>query len=171
MKLFNRSLLSLFLWSVMLLIGVMPALPTLAVDYTLTAGNVVPGANARYRYGVSGAAITAGQLVYLDVLTNTWKLSDANVVAAADVDGISISSVASGVNITVVAWDDDLTLGVTTNTVLAKGQCLILSATPGAFAPFADIANGMYLIIPAIGKSTTKVVFNAEGLRNTVVQP
>lgn len=134
-----------------------------AADVTITATSVVPGSNAQYRYGVAGAAITAGQLVYLDVTTNTWKLSDANLSAtASDVDGIAINSAASGAPVTIVTQDDDLTLGGTT----AEGTIYILSATAGGIAPAADLTTGWYAVVVALGKSATKVRFRAEGLRN-----
>lgn len=161
---FITTLLLFLLCLFMLLPGFMPGLH--AADVTITAGNVLPGANARYRQGVAGVAITAGQLVYLDVATNTWKLTDANVAAAADVDGIAVVSTAAGAPLTVVTWDDDLTLGGTT----AKGTIYLASATPGGVAPAADLVTGWYAIVVALGKTTTKVVFNAEGLRNTVAQ-
>ncbi len=134
-----------------------------AADVTITSTNVVPSANAQYRYGVAGAAITAGQLVYLDTTTNTWKLSDANLSAtASDVDGIAINSAASGAPVTVVTQDDDLTLGGTA----AEGTIYILSATAGGIAPAADLTTGWYAVVVALGKSATKVRFRAEGLRN-----
>lgn len=134
-----------------------------AADVTITSTSVVPGANAQYRYGVAGAAITAGQLVYLDTTTNTWKLSDANLSAAAsDVDGIAINSAANGAPVTIVTQDDDLTLGGTA----AEGTIYILSATAGGIAPAADLTTGWYAVVVALGKSATKVRFRAEGLRN-----
>lgn len=135
-------------------------------DVSITPTSVVPGANAQYRYGVAGAAITAGQLVYLDVTTNTWKLTDANVLASADVDGIAVVSTSNGGPITVVTRDDDLTLGGTA----AKGTIYIASATPGGIAPSADLTTGWYAVVVGLGKSAAKIVFQAEGLRNTVAQ-
>ena len=156
-----------FLTLFILAVSAMPLMPLRAADVSITAANVVPGANAQYRYGVAGAAITAGQLVYLDATTNTWKLSDANVSATvSDVDGIAVVSTANGGPVTVVTRDEDLTLGGTT----AKGTIYIASATPGGVAPAADLTTGWFGVVIAIGKSTTKVVFDAEGLRNTVAQ-
>lgn len=138
----------------------------MAADVSITAANVVPGANAQYRYGIAGAAITAGQLVYLDVTSNTWKLTDSNVLASADVDGIAIVSTASGAPITVITQDDDLTLGGTA----AKGTIYLASANPGGIAPSADLTTGWYAVVVGLGKSATKIIFRAEGLRNTVAQ-
>lgn len=154
-------------WLLVFLVAFTPCGPTLAADVSITAGNVVPGSSAQYRYGTAGAAITAGQLVYLDAATNTWKLTDANASdTAADVDGIAVNSAASGAPVTIVTRDDDLTLGGTT----AKGTIYIASATAGGIAPATDLVSTWYLSVVAIGKSTTKVVFDADGLRNRVAQ-
>lgn len=157
---------ALFSWLLLFLACVMAYGPAMATDVSITAANVIPGANAQYRYGIAGAAITAGQLVYLDVTTGTWKLTDTNVVASADVDGIAIVSTASGAPITVITQDDDLTLGGTA----AKGTIYIASATAGGIAPSADLTTGWYAVVVGLGKSTTKIIFRAEGLRNTVAQ-
>lgn len=150
-----------------LILCLLAANGALGADVTITAANVIPGANAQYRYGVAGVAITAGQLVYLDATTNTWRLTDANASdTAADVDGIAVVTVASGGPVTVVTRDDDLALGGTT----ARGTIYISSATPGGIAPAADLTTGWFLSVVAIGKSTTRVVFDADGLRNRIAQ-
>lgn len=141
--------------------------PLRAADVTITAANVVPGANATFRFGTAAVAIAAGQLVYLDTTTNTWRLTDANASdTAADVDGIAVVTTAAGGPLTVVTRDDDLTLGGTT----ARGTIYISSANAGGIAPAADLTTGWFLSVVAIGKSTTKVVFDADGLRNRIAQ-
>jgi hypothetical protein len=138
-----------------------------AADLSITAANVVPGANAQFREGVAGVAITAGQLVYLDTTANTWKLTDANLsLAGSDVDGLAANTAGIGQPLKVITADDDLALGATT----AKGTIYISSGTAGGIAPAADLVTGWYLNVVAIGVSATKVKFRAEGLRNTVAQ-
>ena len=63
-------------------------------DISITAANVVAGANARTLDGIAGATITAGQLVYRDSVTGKYLLSDADsaTVAARSVDGIALNS-------------------------------------------------------------------------------
>lgn len=138
-----------------------------AVDVTITAANLTPGANAQTRQGTAGVAITAGQLVYIDTTTNTWKLTDANASATtADVDGIAGNTAGIGQTLTIITADDDLTLGGTT----AEGTIYIASATAGGVAPAADLVAGWYAIVIAVGKDTTKIRFRAEGLRNASPQ-
>jgi hypothetical protein len=149
---------------ILFVLSFIPALvPLHAADVTIVAATLVPGANAQVRQGVAGVAITAGQLVYIDTTTNTWKLTDANLsAAAADVDGIAGNTAGAGQALTVITADDDLTLGGTT----AKGTIYIASATAGGIAPAADLVSGWYAIVVAVGKDTTKIRFRAEGLRN-----
>jgi hypothetical protein len=153
---------------ILFVLSFIPALvPLRAADVTIIAASLVPGANAQVRQGVAGVAITAGQLVYIDTTTNTWKLTDANLsAAAADVDGIAGNTAGAGQALTVITADDDLTLGGTT----AKGTIYIASGTAGGIAPAADLVSGWYAIVVAVGKDTTKIRFRAEGLRNTVAQ-
>lgn len=146
-------------WPLLLLALFLATLSATAADVSITATSVVPGANAQFRYGVAGATITAGQLVYLDTTTNTWKLSDCNSATAAvrDVDGIAANSAGNGSQLTIITADDDLTLGGT----VVNGTIYILSATPGGVAPAADATTGWFVCVVCVGKSTTKVVFRA----------
>ena len=52
-------------------------------DLTLTAASVLAGSNATTRLGTAGATITAGQVVYFDDTTNTFKLADTDSATAA----------------------------------------------------------------------------------------
>ena len=53
---------------------------------TITAANVVKDANAEIEYGILGATITAGQVVYKNTSTGKFELADANS-ATAEVRG------------------------------------------------------------------------------------
>ena len=153
---------------VLFVLSFIPALvPIHAADVSITAASLVPGANAQFREGVAGVAITAGQLLYIDTTTNTWKLTDANASATtADVDGIAANTAGAGQPLKIITADDDLTLGGTT----AEGTIYIASATAGGIAPAADLVSGWYAIVVAVGKDTTKIRFRAEGLRNASPQ-
>jgi hypothetical protein len=48
-------------------------------DISITAASVAASSAASKVTGVAGATITAGQVVYLDTTTNTYKLADANL--------------------------------------------------------------------------------------------
>lgn len=133
--------------------------PVFAADVTITAASVVPSSSAKTIRREAGVALTAGQLVYVEYSTNQFKLADANSATAEvrRVAGIVVTSGAAGTIVSAVTRDYDLTLGGTT----AKGTVYLLSATAGGIAPLADLTTGWYPHILCVGKSTTKVCFDA----------
>jgi hypothetical protein len=131
-------------------------------NLSITAGNVLKGANAKTRTGVAGTTITAGQVVYESVSGGVAKLflADADASAAAsNVVGIALHGAADGQPLTYVYEDDDFTPGGTLDLSAAGADGVyVLSATAGAIAPVGDLAAGMYPVILFIAKSTTKAV-------------
>lgn len=121
-------------------------------DLSITAASVVAGSSARIAHGVAGAALTAGQAVYLDAADNRYKLADSNsVTPAARVPvGIALNGAASGQPVA-VAEKGPVTIGAT----LTAGVALYLSDTPGGIAPVADVGSGEYSSIIGMATSTT----------------
>lgn len=108
-------------------------------DLSITAANVVAGTGATVVRGYAGAAITAGQTVYLDTVNNEYLLADADSgTAAAKVpSGIALNGAADGQPLAV------LTAGpVTLGSILTEGVSYYLSATAGGIAPYADLGSG-----------------------------
>lgn len=135
---------------------------TFAADLSITAGSVIPGANARYYDGIAGATLAQGQIVYADPAdSGKLKLADANVAAhvAANVTviGVMVNAGSAGQQVRCIIWDDDLTIGAT---VSMSAPVYVLSATAGGVAPSADISATMYPVVLFIAKSTTKVIFD-----------
>ena len=121
---------------------------------TITAANVVPGAGAEIdKSRNAGATITAGQAVYLDESTNTYKLADANLSAAASVvAGIALNGASAGQPLAVLTGGL-ITIGAT----LTKGTIYVLGATAaGDISPAGDLTTGWYRSI--IGVATTTAV-------------
>jgi hypothetical protein len=148
-----------------LLVSALLVLPATAVDVTITAANVTASSTATIKRGVAGAAITAGQLLYIDRTTNTLKLADANS-GTADVRivaGIALNGAANGQPLHYVVRDPALVLGGTT----AKGTIYVLSANAGGVAPAGDLTAGWYPHIIAVGVSATVVAFDAGGVRGS----
>lgn len=118
---------------------------------TITAANVawVSGTkNASYN---AGAAITAGQAVYLDSATSTWKLADADASAAtADCAGIALCTGVSGQPM-VVQTDGTITIGAT----MTLGEVYFVSTTAGAIIPAGDLASPARTTIVGVATSTT----------------
>ncbi len=127
-------------------------------DLTITAASVVPGANARFRSGPAGAAITAGEVVYPDA-SGDIQLADNNASAitagSGGVIGLAVCDAAASQRVTYVTLDDDLTIGAT----VAVGTSYYLSATAGKIAPEADLVTGNYATLLGVGKSTTKISY------------
>lgn len=125
-------------------------------DITVTASNVVAGAGAATTTGTAGAAIAAGEVVFLDATTTgKWQLADSDAATAAARGqganvGIALNS-ASANQPLVVQTSGPITLGA----VLAAGQAVYLSATPGKLCPLADLLAGDYVTLLGLATSTS----------------
>jgi hypothetical protein len=119
-------------------------------DLVVTAASVVADTSARVVHGKAGATITAGQVVYLDPDTNTYKLADSNVAAARSPDGIALHASLSGQPLAVIE-SGLLTLGA----ILTAGVAYYLSDTPGGICPVADVGASEYSTILGIASSTS----------------
>lgn len=123
-------------------------------DLSVTAANVLCGVNAKKRWGVAGATVTAGQTAYEDTSdSNKFKLGDANASATtAKIAGIFLNSAANGQPVQIVYEDDDFTPGAT----MTVNTFYVASGTAGGIAPVADITTGWYASLVMLAKSTTK---------------
>lgn len=131
-------------------------------DVSVTAANVQPGTDTQYLDGTLGATVTAGQTVYLDSVTNTYKLADANASAAtAAVKGIAMNGGASGQPVK-VAIGGSINPGFT----VTVGTTYVQSATAGAICPHADLASGHYPFVLGFGITTSslKLVMKGAGV-------
>lgn len=121
-------------------------------DLSITAANVVAGGSATTRDGLAGATLTAGQVVYLDSATNTYKLADCDSGTAAvrSPAGIALNGAASGQPVRVLT-SGPVTIGAT----MTAGLAYYLSPTAGGICPVADVLSGDYPVIIGIATSTT----------------
>ncbi|MGE0845835.1 MAG: hypothetical protein AB7L41_06165 [Flavobacteriaceae bacterium] len=121
-------------------------------DISITAANVVKGANAVTESGIAGATITAGQAVYLDSATGKYKLADSNDATAAvrQPRGIALNGASDGQPLT-IQKSGDITIGAT----LTAGVAYYLSDTAGGICPVADVGSGEYACIIGIAESTS----------------
>lgn len=121
-------------------------------DISITAANVLAGTNSTRKHGTSGATITAGQVVYLEDSSNTWKLADNNSATAAvrTAQGIALNGAASGQPITVLTGGD-ITIGGT----LTAGVAYYLSDTPGGICHVNDVGSGEYSCLLGMATSTS----------------
>lgn len=123
-------------------------------DLTITAASVVKGTGASVRTGTAGATITAGQAVYEDTSTSTFKLADTDsaTAAARSVAGIALNGASSGQPLSVLTAGP-ITIGATT----VVGVPYYLSGTAGGICPYADVAAGDYPVFIGIGSSVTQI--------------
>ena len=127
---------------------------------SITAANVVGSSLAtRLSQYTSAAAITAGQLVYLNT-ANAWALVDSDAslgTAATDVRGIAENSApGTGQPLTVVTADPNFTIGATST----AGSTIYASVTAGGIT-IADVPGaGSKPIVVGIMNSTTTAVIN-----------
>lgn len=125
-------------------------------DITVTAASVVPGSDAVIdRGGTAGATITAGQVVYKEAASGTYKLADANS-ATAEVrqpDGIALNGASANQPIA-VQTGGSITIGAT---VVAGTTYVLSSATAGGIAPQADLTTGDDVVILGVATSTSAI--------------
>ena len=130
-----------------------------AADLTITAASVLGSANATYERGTAGATVTAGQVVYKDSATNTYKLARANAGSTSSPRGIAAHGASSGQPLSVITSDPGFTIGATSS----AGILLALSsATAGGIAPSGDLTTGGYPFIFGIvlnGGTTASINF------------
>lgn len=126
------------------------------VDLVVTAANVAKSGQASIETGTAGATITAGQTVYKDAATNTFKLSDSNAAGLQAVYGIALHGSLNGQPLTVVKSDPAFVPGAT----LVAGTAYYLSETPGGIQPAADLTTGETVVLLGIAKSTSVLNLN-----------
>lgn len=126
-------------------------------DLSITAANVVKGANAVTEQGISGATITAGQVVYRDAADLKYKLADCDSATAAvrAPRGIALNTASDGQPLQILK-EGSITIGAT----LTAGTTYYLSATAGGIAPLADLGSGDYPTIIGIATSTSVLKVN-----------
>lgn len=141
------------------------------VDLVITAASVLPGTDtegAQFEAGIAGASITAGQPVYLDSTTNTYKLADNNDTSAAlsVVRGIALHAAATGQPLK-IQTRGPITIGAT----VASGSVYVLSATAGGIAPVADLATGNRCTILGVGLNGSTTRINLQPYASQAVRP
>ena len=127
-------------------------------DYSETAANVVFSAQAQYRHGTGGAAMTVGQPVYFD--GSKWQLADASAAASAGTQGnvgiVASACAADGQPVKVCTYDPLWTPGFTT----AIGTQIAISDTAGNLIPDSDLSSGEYVTIMGFPISTSQAILN-----------
>lgn len=117
-------------------------------DYAVTAALTTPGAGATIDNSRNaGAVIAAGQAVYLDLVTNTYKLAIATAAVTSKVAGIALNSaLVIGAPVAV------LTAGLlnATATFVARSPVVLSGAVAGNMAPAADLITNIATWYPCV---------------------
>lgn len=129
-------------------------------DLSITAGNVVPSTTAQKLNGKAGAAINAGQIVYLDSSTSSYKLADGNDPIKLPAVGIAGNTAGIGQQVQVITADPNLTIGTHS---LGLGIPMFLSANPGMICPFGDLSTGNQTTCVFVTNTATTVSFGIIG--------
>ena len=126
-------------------------------DLSLTAASVLKGTGAQLGYGIAGAAITAGQALYIDAAdSNKLKLADCDGASALRTCvGLALNTCASGQPVT-YQKGGEISLG----SVLTQGTIYALSDTAGGIRPVADNGSGDYVTILGVAKSSSVLSMN-----------
>ena len=125
-------------------------------DLTITAANVLAGANSVVESGVAGATITQGNTLYFDTTTNKWKLADNDdatvLVRMSGKGGIALNAASDGQPLSVLRAGN-VVIGAT----LTAGTAYYLSANPGKICPVGDLVTGKTVVLIGIATSTTNL--------------
>ncbi len=130
--------------------------------FSVTAANVLASQQGQGSVfsGTAGATITQGQPVYLDSVTNTWKLANAlNANSASNCGGISLVSTSNGQPITVCPRDPNFTPGFTIN----AGNLVLVGNVAGSLQPVEDRTTGWYVTSLGIGIGANRMNFFITG--------
>jgi hypothetical protein len=133
---------------------------------SITVTQVMPGSAAtdQFTNGLAGAAITAGQAVYYDTATETWKLADANDTAAtAAAGGIALNGAASGQPVR-VQTAGSVTLGAAAAMTVGEVYCVSIAA--GSIVPVADLLTTNRVTI--LGVASTAAILQLR-INNTQI--
>lgn len=121
-------------------------------DLVITAANVIADANALTERGVAGETITAGQSVYFDTATRTFKRAKAN-------DASALVRTTYGIALNSASLSQPLVVGksgvVALGSVMTAGRIYVLSgAAFGGIAPSTDLTTGWYTGVIGIAQTT-----------------
>lgn len=132
-------------------------------DVSQTAASVKWVSGKRPFVGKAGAAIAAGNQLYLDLTTLKYKLADADNADTSEFAGVALSDGVDGRDMLIAPPGAVINWGAT----LTAGTIYVMSTTAGGVAPWADLSAGDYVVVLAIGAGTA----NAEiiGKKGTAV--
>ncbi len=133
-------------------------------DLSITTANLkLNSSRSRPTTVQAGAAITIGQVVYLNTVTSKYEPADADAEASALVAGIAVTAASTDGYFSLLS-QTDLILGAT----LVAGTAYYLSTNAGGIAPHADLGAGDYVSLIGFASSTTVLDLNIQATGITI---
>jgi hypothetical protein len=119
-------------------------------DLVITAASVVPTGSTNIEHGTAGATVTAGQMVYKEAATSTFKLADSNsgTAEAKTPYGMALHASLAGQPLAIAKGG-----AVTMGAILTAGTFYCLSETAGGIEAVADLSSTQ--LVTMIGYATT----------------
>ncbi len=125
------------------------------------------GDSAIFESRNAGGTITAGQSVYLDATTNTYKLADSNDSAAtAVVRGIALHAALAGQPLK-IQMAGPITIGATA--AMTVGQTYCIGTTAGSIVPISDLTTGDR--VSHLGVATTAAILGLKINNSGALKP
>ena len=124
---------------------------------SVTASQVLPGANAVIAHGTAGATITAGQPVYLSATDGFYYPADSNLAAGQlNIKGIALNGASAGQPVD-FQTAGTITLGA--GAAPTVGVVYVVGAVAaGDIAPTTDVTTGWMVTILGVGGATNTIV-------------
>lgn len=136
------------------------------VDLSQTAANVMWNSGTPVITKTAGAAITAGQTVYLKASDNKIYLTDADDSTEIDCVGIAMNTCAASQPVTYAPDGANVDVGATTT---AGTQYVCSAAVDGNIAPAADLTTADYVKNVFVGSGTSDVTIDIS--RTAIAKP
>ncbi len=124
---------------------------------SITAANVLHSNQSTFFTGTAGATITQGQPIYLDTVTNSYKL--ANALTNNPVAGIAMVSASTNQDMVICSRDANFAPGFTSTT----GNVILVGNVAGQLNPYEDRGTGWYVTTLGTMISTTRMNFYITG--------
>ncbi len=124
---------------------------------SITAANVQTSPSATIYTGTAGTTITQGQPLYLDSVSNTYKL--ANSLTNNPVAGVALVGASNGQQMVICSRDPNFAGGFTSST----GNVILVGNVAGQLNPYEDKATGWYVTSLGVMISTTRMNFYITG--------
>lgn len=130
-------------------------------DYVITAGNVDPVEETGIVQLIAAVSITAGQPLYNN--GGQADLADASAQASAACIGVALNNAAAGQPVSYAKAGKNVLYGA----IFTAGALVVVSATAGGLAPYADLLPTEYVSIVGIATTTSNLLLI---LNNTGIQ-